>query len=315
MGIPDDGKETDDGLRCHSSEMEAAAGFLPFSISLASQSRLAVTVKLQERLMGKHQQHTDFTVKLPHDKPLSSSSSSPLATSPAPVDKEKNSATESDDNDLLDINEVIDGWLHIRWTISRKTAARAESAMSHDALRSQRVLKLHQIEQNDSGPGVKELLQQIEIPKDAHEWIVRIPHRPITLQIEYGALFGKGRFFSILHSGPTTHTQKRHSSQQNAGLLTPSTFSAAFDSSEPPSLTVQGFFLIQGRTSPRARLQIDDRDIPVDSRTGEFEWKIPLSNGRIVVPVSSAETRQVRRGLLAVETNFHLLDPEPPHDD
>lgn len=265
--------------------------------------------------MGKDQQHTDSTVKLPPEKPLLSSNSTPLPSSAAAKSKEKNSLHESDDDDLLDINEIIDGWLHIRWTISKKTAARANSAMSHDSLRSQRVVRLHQIEQSDSGPVVKELLQQIEIPNDAHEWIVRIPHRPITLQIEYGALFGKGRFFSILHSGPTTHTPKRHSSQHNAGLLTPTVFSAAFDSSDPPPLSVQGFFLIQGRTSQRARLQIDDRDVPVDPATGQFEWKLPVSNGRIVVPVSSTETRQIRRGLLAVETNFHLLDPEPPQDD
>ncbi|SFJ53710.1 DUF4912 domain-containing protein [Planctomicrobium piriforme] len=217
--------------------------------------------------------------------------------------------------DSFHVEEAGERWLHLRWSLSQKTLARAESAMGREGHRSTRMLRLHSIEQGESGPPSKELLQQIDVPLDAAEWFLKVPTSAPAWLVEYGAAFGQNRFFSMLHSSPILLSTHRASQRQTEQLLAKTTLLDSLDAGHPPPLTLQGTFVLQGVTSPRARVLVDDRDVAVEPQSGQFHWQLPLSNGRVVVPINVTQSGQVRRALLAVETNFHLLDPEPAGED
>jgi hypothetical protein len=217
--------------------------------------------------------------------------------------------------DTLTVNEMGDGWLQIRWLVSEKTLARANSAMGRDAYKKMRVLRVHRISQDESGPRNKALAEELPIPEDVQEWYFRVPNSIDGWLIELGIVFGKGKFFSLLHSVPVVISLGRNKSLAADRLLTQRPLAGAIESGSPPPLQLRGAIQLNGFTGPDAQATIDDQVVPVDRRTGEFEWRLPLSNGRVVVPVMVTESGKVQRALLAVELNVHLLEPEPVDDD
>jgi hypothetical protein len=218
-------------------------------------------------------------------------------------------------HDSLQLDEVGDRWLHIRWQVSPKTQARAESAMGRDVHRSTRLLRLHCVDPGEDGPPSKQLVQELELPGGVLEWFVRIPTEATIWQVEIGIRFGKGRFFSLLHSSPVTLSPRRARRIEGENQFSPWSLSETLEGGNPPQLEIQGTFVLSGKTRPQARVLVDDRTVPVDTDTGLFEWRLPLENGRLVVPVNVTDAGQIRRALLAIETNFHLLAPEPMSED
>ncbi|HWL07504.1 MAG TPA: DUF4912 domain-containing protein [Planctomicrobium sp.] len=219
-----------------------------------------------------------------------------------------------EENDRFHVEEVGDRWLHVAWNVSQKTADRARSAMGREMHGHRRVLRVHRIDQGESAPPSKFLLMQIDIPEGGLEWFVHLPADCLICQIELGMAFGKNRFFSLLHSSPFTRNQQLLHRRSGSLLGFPANGEES-DSGDPPPLAVQGTFVLNGETRCGVRILVDDRDVVVDPATGRFEWKLPLSNGRVVVPVRATEAGQVRRALLAIETHFHLLAPESTSDE
>lgn len=213
--------------------------------------------------------------------------------------------------DALIVEEVGNYWLRVRWTISPKTLERASSTMGREAHRAARVLRLFRVEQDDSGPRSQKLFQDIEIPTDAEEWFLHVPTTEHAWLVEVGTSFAQGRFFSMLHSVPVVLNGSRVSLQGARRYLGSEKLIDSLEGGVPPPLKVQGTFALTGSTTPGAQVQIDDQPVPVDARTGDFEWQLPLSNGRMVVPINVVDAGTVQRALLAIDLNFHLLDPEP----
>lgn len=226
--------------------------------------------------------------------------------------KEKPSLTSlNPPEDNLLVEEVADQWLHLRWSISPKTLERADSVMGRDGHRAVRVLRISRVEQDESRLHCKELVEEIEIPPSAGEWFVRVSGKDYRWLIEIGMTFGKGRFFSMLHSPPVTLSGSRVSLQGTQRFLGTESLLESLERRDPPPLQVQGTFVLNGKTRPGTRTTIDDQVIPVDPETGEFEWRLPLTNGRVVVPINAVDRGRTRRALLALDLNFHLLEPEP----
>jgi len=218
------------------------------------------------------------------------------------------------DADEFQIDEVADSWLRLRWQLSRKMLARAESSMGRDGYRKQWVVRAYDVDTGETGLPNKTLLTQIDIPEDRQEWFLFLPRQVPTCLIELGIVFGKGRYFSLLRSNLVLLAPQM-ARPSSATPLGTSTLPEELDNNEPPPLTVRGQFVLTGETRGGVRMLIDDQDIPVDPPTGQFEWKLPLSNGRVVVPILASDGYRHRRALLAIETNFHLLPPEPKQDD
>lgn len=213
-------------------------------------------------------------------------------------------------DDLL-IEEVGVQWIRVRWTMTRKTLDRADSAMGREAHRCSRALRVLQIEHDDSGPRSKKLVQEITLPGNASEWFVHLPSSEHAWIIEIGTLFGQGRFFSMLHSAPLALRGTRAPLAESRKYLGNERFLESLEEGEPPPLKVQGKFVLNGVTRPGSQATIDDQPVSVCPQTGKFEWELPLANGRIVIPMNVLDCGKIQRALMAIDLNFHLLEPEP----
>lgn len=219
------------------------------------------------------------------------------------------------EQDSFDVQEAGDRWLRVQWTLSPKTMERADSAMGRDAAGAVRVLRLYRYEREDSSPASKALVQSIEIPPDAGEWFLRVPSVTVSWSVELGLVFGKQRFFSLLHSVPMMLKPHRATPSTTDRLLCDTSLADSLDTGNPPPLTASGLFVLSGNTASRALLTIDDQRVEVDSASGRFEWRLPLLNGREVFPILVSDGGRTQRALLAVEVNLHLLAPETDDDD
>ena len=220
------------------------------------------------------------------------------------------------ESDQLVVDEVGSRWLRIAWRISEKTLERANSAMGREIHTATRVLKLYSNEQDEAVPRSKALIETVPIPDEADEWFLRVSSARAAWSVELGLISAKKRFFSLLHSTPVVLKSARPARTRTERSLADSTLFDTLDGRTPPPLSVQGAFVLNGTTDPRATLTIDEFEVPVDGVSGRFEWHLPLLNGREVVPILvCAETGRTQRALLAVEVNLHLLDPEPDRDD
>jgi hypothetical protein len=276
--------------------------------------------------MAKERQKTQrsvsrFSSRTPHVQPVSGAGPehpnghggiSSLALDPLSPAARTDSGMEDRKQDALHVDEAGPRWLRIRWTVTEKTLARAASALGRDGHRCTRVLRLSRVEHDDAGPRSKELAGEIEIPLDASEWFLRVPAAGDAWGVEIGMLNAKGRFFSLLHSAPLQLRAIRSPASSSEKLLTAPPTS---DSPEPPSLKAGGMFLLSGATRPHAQMTIDDQPVEVDARTGAFEWRVPVANGREVFPIMISDAGKTHRALLAVEVNLRVLDPEPRQED
>lgn len=221
------------------------------------------------------------------------------------------SSTPLPDQDHLGIDEVGTHWVRLQWSITPKTQERAFSAMGREGHRSTRVLRVLRIKQDDSGPRSKELMEEIVLPPAATEWFLHLPSREYAWIIEIGTIFGENRFFSMIHSAPVILNGTRTPLPGTDTWLNKERFLETLDGSDPPPLKVQGKFVLSGSTRPGAQATIDDQLVPVSPHTGEFQWELPLANGRIVIPMDVQDCGKIQRALLALDLNFHLLEPEP----
>ena len=216
------------------------------------------------------------------------------------------------DQDRLTIDEVGANWVRLQWVLTPKTQERAASAMGRDGHRSTRVLRVLRIVQDDSSPRSKELVEEIVLPVTAAaEWFLHLPPTEHAWLVEIGLIFGQNRFFSMIHSAPVVLNGNRVSLPGGETWQSRERFLDMLEGGEPPPLKVQGKFVLSGVTRPGAHATIDDCPVSVNPRTGEFQWELPLSNGRVVIPLNVEECGKVQRALLALDLNFHLLEPEP----
>lgn len=238
--------------------------------------------------------------------------SSPATADPIPMggpDHQMISLLEPGD-DALAVEEAGDGWLHVRWSLSEKTLARALSSMGRDGHRCSRVLRLSRVQLDDAGPRSRTHAGDIEVPNEACEWFLRVPSTSDAWAVDLGFCFGKGRFFSMLHSTPVTFNKVRTPGQNPERSLAGAALLNSMEGGAPPPLKVQGTFLLNGTTGPYAQMVIDDQNVPVMPGTGEFEWRLSLINGREVFPIVVSDSGKIQRALLAIEVNLRVLEPE-----
>ncbi|WP_437186407.1 DUF4912 domain-containing protein [Planctomicrobium sp. SH668] len=220
----------------------------------------------------------------------------------------------NDTQDNLIVQEVGEHWLRCRWSISDKTMSRAVSAMGRDSHRAKRILRIHRIKQDESGPKNRALHQEIVIPSQSNEWFIHAPSKDDAWGLELGMAFGDGRFFSMLQAPAVALTGTYTQLQTSKKFLGDERLLSTLSNGESLPLQVRGQFSLQGRTRPGAIASVDDQDVAVDRTSGDFKWQTKLTDGRLVVPVKVSDGLQIQRALLSIDLNFHLLEPEPSSD-
>jgi hypothetical protein len=218
--------------------------------------------------------------------------------------------TMSGIEDRFDVEAINPRWLRARWGLTERTLERALAAMGADRHRARAVLRLQRVLHDETGPRSIEHVADFPIPGDASEWFVNTPRPGESWKLELGLLARENRFFCLARSVrvqlPAPRGPLPAAAEDERDELR-----CANESVTAMRLDLQGELLIHGKTAPDANVTFDEEAIAVHEQTGEFQARIPLSQGRLVVAVESAHRTGRRRALLAVETHIRHLDPDP----
>ncbi|WP_437203543.1 DUF4912 domain-containing protein [Planctomicrobium sp. SH664] len=246
-----------------------------------------------------------------------SSFDSPTGMGKTPPSRTNTAASGREDPqaDRLEVVQAGESWLHVRWTVSARTLERAHSSMGRDGFRRRQVLRLHRVDQDETGPRAKVFASEVEIPEEAREWFLAVPRLQAAWAVEIGFVFGKERFFSLLHTTPIMLVLRREGNDAAREVFDPTPLTNLPDAGLPPPLTLAGRLLVLGQTRPAAQLTIDDQPVAIDPQTGQFRWELSLANGRRVLPIIVSDRGKLQRALLAVDVNFHILPHEVVDED
>lgn len=220
-------------------------------------------------------------------------------------------AGEQQQGDHLSVEVAGRYWLGLDWNITQKTYARAVASLAQDWHRAERVLRVYSVDWDDSGPHARQHHHDEKVPEEATRWYVQIDGKSQGWKFEIGYLVSGGKFFSLLHSAdfkvePVRTNQFANSSRGAEELLSRS----PLESTQQLTLEVDGSVMLKGKTLSGATATVDDDEVGVHAKTGQFSWSTPLQSGRVVIPVVSELGNQRIRAVLSIESSIHYLEAE-----
>ena len=214
-------------------------------------------------------------------------------------------------DDCLKVYEVGAYWLALEWKVTPKLLERASAALGQDWHRAVKVLRLYRVDWDDSGPHAREHDRDEIIPDETTKWFLQVDGTSFGWKVELGYRVPGGKFFSLLHSpdlesDPATKHQfpKRSTPEEE----TPPWMQPE-DSTEV-SLQIEGDITLKGETVPQANVNVDDQPVEVHDQTGQFHWRAPLHNGRVIIPVVAEVSHHRLRAVISIESSIHYLEPE-----
>lgn len=226
---------------------------------------------------------------------------------PSPAAQPASAGLTSHEPDLLEASRAGEGWLQIRWSVSARTLERARASLGRGLKPHRWLLRIHRVERDDSGPRCRSHFADVEVGESDREWFAKVRGGDDAWVVELGLVRDDDRFFTMMHTVPVIFGSSI-SRKDEAELAARSLPNGALEGTLPLSLSAS--VVLRGITHPQCRLTIDDQSTAIDPGSGEFLWSAPLSGGRTVFPVEAAADGQLRRALVAVETNIRLLDPQ-----
>jgi uncharacterized protein len=213
-------------------------------------------------------------------------------------------------------------WIHVRWTLSRDTVLRAETAMGTQWHSAIPVLRVFVVGEDDTGAPAQTRLQDVEIHGDVDHWYIPVTNVRRTYKVQIGYRAPSGLFFSMARSSrvqtprPDSYSLKIRSngkhgptnggsavsidlektpsydlralptSRLRAGQSSRVTPAGGDDVELPPPLPVElrlhAELIVHGTTDPQAELTLLGDRIPV-SRDGTFSHRFSLPDGRQVI--------------------------------
>ncbi|MDA1018500.1 MAG: DUF4912 domain-containing protein [Planctomycetota bacterium] len=260
-------------------------------------------------------------------KPLSTRSSSrSLATG-------SNANQVSSESDSLLAEAVEPTWIRAEWSITQSTVARAESALGAEWHRASPVIRVLDITSSESGMPNAVVVSEIPVEPGADRWYLNVKDSGRTYRLELGYLTATGRFFALVRSPKfdlplDMSGLKKRQSTANRSLSHPLAPSSGLASSqdwddEPADdfdelnmdpkaprtrLQIAAEITVYGKGEPDALIDIADERIPLHP-DGSFEIRLPLENGRQVLPIFATANGETRTIVLALERNTKELEP------
>lgn len=237
-------------------------------------------------------------------------------------------------------------WIHVNWTISAGTQERAKVSLGAHWRSAVPVLRIFDVSGDEERGTTRLRSGDVPIDLDEGHWFVRNSQPGRRCVVEIGYRTPSGQFHTLLHSSPVTLPTDRvggrgerngfaglHGSSKNgaeaaprrsADDLIPKSVSAARHAAESKAseaphdsvsadwrLHMQAELHLTGRTHPRAEVRALHKKVPLNA-DGRFNLRVPLENGRLVLPaeVVSPDGSEQCMTIVAVEFNVRHLEPQ-----
>jgi uncharacterized protein len=256
----------------------------------------------------------------------------------------------SDVRDLLTAEGRDPCWIHVRWTLSRDTLARAEAALGMQWHRALPILRVFDVTADDATISSQVRVRDVEIHGDVDHWYLPVEHAPRTYQVQIGYRAPSGLFFVMAQSNrvQTPRPESYSLRSREAGMQRPmaGVSGSAFDLEKMPSydlralptaklgnghatgaaaageegetvspppveLRLHAELIVHGSTDPQAELKLLGDRVPI-SRDGTFSHRFSLLEGRQVIDavVTTRNGCHQRTIVLGIERNTKELEPQ-----
>lgn len=238
-------------------------------------------------------------------------------------------------------------WIHARWVLKRSTVLRAESALGAEWFRATPVIRVYALDVDEVKGAEAHFVRDIEIHGECDHWFVPVENPPGTFKLEIGYAVSGGRFFALAksrrvstprpgskaaervhwnrtapgstgfrpapHRSPVTDPQfekflaARAVSYAVAGTDHRATNGHANGNSKVP-FSVETELVVSGAAQPNSQLTVQGETVRV-GRDGRYSTRIPLTDGRQVMPVSAVtpDGTQQRTVVLSIDRNLKTL--------
>lgn len=216
-------------------------------------------------------------------------------------------------------------WVQLRWSLSESTIQRATAALGADWHRSAPVIRVFELGENDTSGVPQRWLRDVEIYGDSDHWYVPVDTPEGTYRFAIGYRTVGGRFFTLARSGtvqtpgadtgsedgcdaPPVRDDLRSGAGRQGSLSPASRLLSA-------QLQVDAELVLRGSARPGAEVTCMGRHVEL-SDDGTFQLRIPLPNGRQVIPAVATlpGCGEQRTVVVAVERNTKELEPRNVND-
>ena len=237
------------------------------------------------------------------------------------------------DDASLKAEAVEPTWIRAEWSVTQSTVSRAESALGAEWHRAVPVIRVVDITSSESGLPSSVIVSEVPVQPGADRWYLNVKEPGRSYRLELGYATPAGRFFALVRSAKVdlpvdmTGFSKRHTTV-NSPVSKPSAVTKRASNSPDWDDEAPGDFdeLNMDPNVPRTRLQlgaevtvfgrgepdavIDIADERVNLQPdGSFEIRLPLEDGRQVLPVFATANGETRTVVLALERNTKELEP------
>jgi len=93
-------------------------------------------------------------------------------------------------------------WLHVHWQFTRQSVERAKAALGANWVTSTPIIRLVQIENNNSN--TEQVSRDIEIHGGVNNWYIDVSKPPLSYRAAIGYLDANGKFYQLLRSNAVT---------------------------------------------------------------------------------------------------------------
>jgi len=256
-------------------------------------------------------------------------------------------------NDSLQIEFEGKNWIKVRWDISSLTHARAKAALGPKWHSARAMIRLYDVTSDDVTSQVKARVFEVELKAGMDVWYIPVADLSRVYVLDVGYLAGGGEYFSLITSGriraartsgllrvddPTgdKHAEttlqmarrvagraesRRAKSQRALGSASEEQHPRSVptlqgEDGRPLPFSIDAELYLHGHVPPGSRLTMFGEAIETRN-DGSFSLKLPLPNGRQVIPCVSVthSLEEERTIIMAIERSTRELEPRQMEDD
>ncbi|MCA9071370.1 MAG: DUF4912 domain-containing protein, partial [Planctomycetaceae bacterium] len=193
-------------------------------------------------------------------------------------------------------------WISASWILTSEILDRAEASLGRHWHQAKPMLRVFDVNSRDDNCPTICCVANIPIHGEVDYWYVPITDPSRTYELQIGYETEQGNFFVLARSAAlklpqpgTPQARKYEEQRQETGAQIaaldnlhrfPIRGAAAFRFSDDVSLEVEADLLVVGQVSPHAQLTCQEEKVSIE-RDGSFEIRLPLEDGRQVIPLEA----------------------------
>lgn len=211
-------------------------------------------------------------------------------------------------------------WVRVEWSLTPEIVGRARASLGLEWHKSTAVIRVFAVGGDEGSTASLTCVRDVEVQGEADCWYVPVENPPGAFRFAIGYRTPSGKFFAMVRSRIVQTPRPGEDAPANGrsgGLTNERGATMRFSSglaprprTQDPQLRVEADVVVRGSAHPGAEVTCMGRRVEV-APDGSFLLRIPLPNGRQVIPASAVVPgcSEEQTVILAIERNTKELEP------